>query len=121
MRISLLAATLLLTLPAATLAQTSMPSATSASTPTYLTAAINDPARQADREEDGRRQVAAVVTFAQVKPGDKVLELVPSTGYWTRVFSAIVGPSGNVYTIWPQEMMQHLVKGYATWQPWSPR
>ena len=62
------------------------------------------------------RQAAAVVTFTQIKPGDKVLELVPGSGYWTRVFSAIVGNSGHVYTIWPQEMMAHLVKGYTNWK-----
>lgn len=119
MRISPMAAMLLLALPAATLAQTATPSttpATSASTPAYVTAAINDPARQADRKDDGRRQAAAVVTFAQIKPGDNVLELVPGSGYWTRVFSAIVGNSGHVYTIWPQEMMEHLVKGYTNWK-----
>ena len=119
MRISLIVTMLLLALPTATLAQTAPASTTpttSASTPAYVTAAINDPERQADRKDDARRQIAAVVTFAQVKPGDKVLELVPGGGYWTRVFSAIVGASGHVYTIWPQEMMQHLIKGYANWQ-----
>ena len=115
MRSSLIASMLLLALPAATLAQTKAP-ATSGSTPAYVTAAINDSARQADRKDDARRQIAAVTTFAQIKPGDRVLELVPGSGYWTRVFSAIVGASGHVYTIWPQEMMSHLAKGYANWQ-----
>ncbi|MEI7038333.1 class I SAM-dependent methyltransferase [Fulvimonas yonginensis] len=71
--------------------------------PPYLTAAINDPSRQADRKDDARRKIAAVMAFAQVKPGDKVLELIPGGGYFTRVFSGIVGPQGHVYAVWPNE------------------
>ena len=110
MRVPLLAA-LLLTLPvhafaAAPAGQTE---------PAWLSAAINDPARAADKHDDARRQLAAVMRFAEVKPGDKVLELVPGSGYWTRVFSVIVGPQGHVYTTWPKEMMSHLEKGFALW------
>jgi predicted methyltransferase len=32
-----------------------------------------------------------------------VLELIPGSGYFTRVFSAIVGPKGHVYVVWPNE------------------
>jgi predicted methyltransferase len=119
MRISLIAAMLLLALPAATQAKSATPATmpvTSAPTPAYVTAAINDPARQADSKDDARRQIAAVVAFAQIKPGDKVVELVPGSGYWTRVFSALVGAGGHVYTVWPQEMIGHLAKSYANWQ-----
>jgi predicted methyltransferase len=71
--------------------------------PPYLTAAINDPGRQADRADDARRKIAQVMAFAQVKPGDKVLELIPGSGYFTRVFSGVVGPKGHVYALWPDE------------------
>ena len=37
-----------------------------------------------------------------MKPGDKVLDLIPGSGYWTRIFSRLVGPSGKVYAVWPQ-------------------
>lgn len=84
--------------------------------PAYVTRAINDPARQPDKADDARRKIAAVMTFAEVKPGDEVLELAPGSGYWTRVFSAIVGPSGHVYTVWPNEFMKHSSKSYANWQ-----
>ncbi|WP_437343399.1 class I SAM-dependent methyltransferase [Rhodanobacter geophilus] len=95
-----------------------MPAAQSGgqSIPAYVTAAIKDPARAADTKDDARRQMAAVMTFAQVKPGATVLELVPSSGYWTRVFSAIVGPGGHVYTVWPDEMGKYSAKSYANWQ-----
>lgn len=85
--------------PAAHAAQVGMHHAT----PAYLTAAIDDPARQADRSNDDRRKLAQVMAFAQVKPGDKVLELIPGSGYFTRVFSGVVGPKGHVYALWPNE------------------
>lgn len=88
--------------------------ASDAKAPAYVTAAVQDPARQADATNDTRRQIVAVMTFAQVKPGQKVLELVPGTGYWTRVFSVIVGPQGHVYTVWPDEMAKYSAKGYAS-------
>ena len=85
-------------------------------TPAYVTVAINSPARKDDAANDARRHVADVMTFAKVKPGQKVLELVPGSGYWTRVFSAIVGPRGHVYTVWPKEMEKYAAKSLANWQ-----
>lgn len=83
-----------------------------AQVPAYVTAAMNDPARAADRVNDGRRRMADVLVFAAVKPGDSVLELVPGSGYWTRAFSRIVGVTGRVYTMWP-EQMQNLAPVHA--------
>ena len=71
--------------------------------PAVVAKAVADPARKADAANDPRRKVAQVMAFAQVKPGQKVLELIPGSGYFTRVFSAIVGPQGHVYTVWPNE------------------
>lgn len=113
MRLTVLAALLALTLPPAVPAMPAAPS--SATVPAYVTTAMNDPARGTDSKDDARRQMAAVMVFAEVKPGQKVLELVPGGGYWTRVFSGIVGPQGHVYTIWPKEMMSHLDKNFAKW------
>jgi len=68
-----------------------------------LDAALADPARRADRDvTDARRKPAELIAFAGVKPGDKLLDLIPGNGYWTRIFSKIVGPSGKVYSVWPQ-------------------
>ncbi|MEW9570807.1 class I SAM-dependent methyltransferase [Rhodanobacter sp. Si-c] len=115
MRPTVLAALLVLAPPTAASAMPAVQSGSQA-VPAYVTAAINDPARAADTKDDARRQMAAVMTFAQVKPGEKVLELVPASGYWTRVFSAIVGPHGHVYTVWPDEMAKYSAKSYANWQ-----
>lgn len=97
-------------MPAATAAETK------STTPAYITAALNDPARKDDAANDDRRKTAAVMAFTKVKPGQKVLELVPGSGYWTRVFSAIVGPKGHVYTVWPNEMEKYAAKSLANWQ-----
>src|SRR3954449_900859 len=68
-----------------------------------LDAALADPQRAAQREAaDARRKPGPLIALAGVKPGDKVLDLIPGTGYWTRIFSKIVGPEGKVYAVWPQ-------------------
>lgn len=72
-------------------------------------AAIADPTRGADRDEDARRQPLALLTLAGVRQGDKVFELIPGTGYFTRMFSHVVGPAGHVYAVWPQQYAQYSV------------
>jgi len=52
---------------------------------------------QANVALDARRKPAEMLTFAGVKPGDKVLEFVPGGGYVTRLLAKIVGPAGHVY------------------------
>ncbi|MFI4920967.1 MAG: class I SAM-dependent methyltransferase [Gammaproteobacteria bacterium] len=86
------------------------------STPAYVTAAINDPARKDAAVDDAHRKIADVMTFAQVKPGQKVVELIPADGYWTKVFSGIVGTQGHVYTIWPDQYQEYVNESYAEWQ-----
>ncbi len=71
--------------------------------PDYVAKAVADPARAQDAKNDERRKVAAIVAFSAAKPGDKVLELIPGGGYFTRVFSKVVGPQGRVYAVWPTE------------------
>jgi predicted methyltransferase len=65
-------------------------------------AAADDPARAADRALDAHRHGPELMGFAKVRRGDKVLELIPGGGYFTRLFSLMVGPAGHVYAIWPQ-------------------
>lgn len=71
--------------------------------PPYVRAAVNDPARSQDASADARRKITDVMVFSEVKPGQKVLELIPGSGYFTRVFSGIVGAHGHVYALWPNE------------------
>ena len=81
--------------------------AKSGALPAYVSAAVADPGRAADSKDDSRRHVAEIVAFSGVKPGDSVLELVPGSGYWSRVFSKIVGPEGHVYGAVPEPMKQY--------------
>ncbi|HEX6374714.1 MAG TPA: methyltransferase [Allosphingosinicella sp.] len=63
-------------------------------------AILADPIRpEADRARDADRRPAELVAFAGVRPGDKVAELAPGGGYFTRVLSGVVGPDGRVYAI----------------------
>lgn len=71
--------------------------------PANIAKAAADPARGADRDADARRHPAEVIAFAGVKPGDKVVDLIPGSGYFTRIFSGAVGSKGHVYMIWPNE------------------
>jgi predicted methyltransferase len=67
-----------------------------------LANAIADPARAASRPSDARRHPAELVALADLQPGQRVLDLIPGDGYWTRIFSKMVGPRGKVYAMWPQ-------------------
>ena len=53
------------------------------------------------RAADARRRPGEILAFTGVRAGDKVLDLIPGDGYWTRIFSRIVGPEGRVYAVWP--------------------
>ncbi|MGN6818867.1 MAG: class I SAM-dependent methyltransferase [Sphingomonas sp.] len=63
--------------------------------------ALADPARADQANDDARRQAAAVVAFSGVKPGWRVVDYLPGQGYWTRIFTGVVGPAGHVYALWP--------------------
>jgi predicted methyltransferase len=71
--------------------------------PAYVAAAVADKGRDADRDADARRHPGEVIAFSGVKAGDKVVDLIPGSGYFTKIFSKIVGPKGHVYMIWPDE------------------
>src|SRR5579872_3280751 len=65
--------------------------------PKYIAAAVAESNRPAaDTGRDANRKPAETLAFAGVKPGDKVLELAPGRGYFTRLLSAVVGPDGRV-------------------------
>jgi predicted methyltransferase len=71
--------------------------------PDYVAKAVADPGRAQDAQNDARRKGAEIVAFSSAKPDDRVLELIPGGGYFTRVFSKVVGPQGRVYAVWPTE------------------
>jgi predicted methyltransferase len=69
----------------------------------YIAAAVADPGRGDQKDVDARRHPAEVIAFSGVKPGDKVVDLIPGSGYFSKIFSKAVGPKGKVYMIWPNE------------------
>jgi predicted methyltransferase len=68
--------------------------------PQYVTDAVASSTRpDKDRDRDANRKPGPVIAFAGIKPGQKVAELMPGGGYFTRIFCQIVGRKGHLYTI----------------------
>jgi predicted methyltransferase len=79
-----------------------------------LETAIRDPARPAtDTARDVDRKPVESLVFAGVKPGDKVADYAAGAGYFTRLFAAVVGPTGHVYSSVPNSLFKYpnIVKG----------
>ncbi len=77
--------------------------------PLSATAATQDSATStvaerpaADVARDAERKPAEMMEFAQVKPGQTVVDFMPGKGYFTRLFSTAVGAQGAVYSVVPQ-------------------
>ena len=69
-----------------------------------ITAALADASRPAaDKARDAERKSAEVTAFSGIKAGDKVADIWPGGGYYTRIFSSLTGPSGHVYMFIPSE------------------
>lgn len=70
-----------------------------------ITAAVADSTRPAkDAQQDSSRHPAELIAFAKVKPGDVVVDVWPGGGYWSRMFSTVVGPKSKVYAYVPAEI-----------------
>jgi predicted methyltransferase len=72
-----------------------------AETKAAVTKALADPARADQAVDDARRKALESVVFSGVGPGDSVVDYLPGKGYWTRIFTGVVGPKGHVYPMWP--------------------
>lgn len=63
-----------------------------------ITSAVADAARpEADRARDADRKPAELVALIGLQPGAKIADMLPGGGYFTRIFSKVVGPTGVVY------------------------
>jgi predicted methyltransferase len=85
-----------------------------------ITSAVTDPARpEGDRNRDAARKPVESLQFAGVKPGDAVADFNASGGYFTRLFSDVVGSRGHVYAIEPVEIQQYIAKSTAELQGYA--
>ena len=76
-----------------------------------IDAAIADTTRPAaDRDRDAERKPAEMLAFAGVKPGMVVIDMIPGGGYFTRLFSDVVGPTGKVVAYAPDEFLAKYAK-----------
>lgn len=63
-----------------------------------LHAVLADPSRtDEDRAADERRKPLELLEFAQVRPGQNVLDLATGGGYTTQLLALAVGPGGSVW------------------------
>lgn len=81
---------------------TNTASAQSSSYASLYADAVADPKRPAEEvARDALRHPADILAFAQVAPGDKIADIRPGAGYFSRLFSDVVGPTGRVYAFVP--------------------
>ncbi len=74
--------------------------AAQAATPANISAAVADTGRpEADTKRDADRKPAEMLEFAGIKAGQKVADFIPGGGYFTRIFSKAVGPTGKVFAV----------------------
>ena len=89
--------------------------------PADIAKALADKVRPAKALElDQSRKTAEVLGFADVKPGQKVADLMPGAGYYTILFSDLVGPTGKVFAVVPSEFLKfgpRATDGVAALQP----
>lgn len=70
-------------------------------------AAVADPTRPPeDKARDADRKPAEMLAFAGLQPGMTVIDMIPGGGYFTRLFSSAVGPTGKVFAYVPDEMLK---------------
>src|ERR1700744_1970813 len=79
-----------------------------------ISLALNDKTRpRTDRSRDIRDHSEEMVRFGRVGPGAVVADFLPFRGYWTRLFSSIVGDTGQVYPTVPSDLLrvERIAKG----------
>jgi predicted methyltransferase len=79
--------------------------------PANIVASVSDRARPpADVARDAALRPAQLLAFAGVRPGARVVDLIPAGGYFTRLLSKAVGPNGKVYAYVPDELTRQAAR-----------
>lgn len=85
--------------------------------PANILASVSDPARPAsDVARDIALRPGQLLAFAGVRPGHRVVDLIPASGYFTRLLSKAVGPRGIVYAYVPDELTRQAARDPAVAQ-----
>lgn len=75
--------------------------------------AVTDPRRPANEvERDPLRHPIDMLAFIGLRPGDRIADIRPEEGYFTRLFAPVVGPQGRVYAFVPTRTAER-ENGYA--------
>ena len=85
-------------------------------------AAVADSSRpDSDTTRDADRKPEQTLAFSGIKPGDQVADYVADSGYFTRLFSSVVGSKGHVYAVEPTAFFkfEHFVKAVAELQAYA--
>ena len=70
-----------------------------------IAAAVSESHRPAaDRQRDALRNPAYLISLTRLKRGQRVADVAPGKGYFTRIFSRVVGSKGQVWAIVPSEL-----------------
>ncbi|MGH1557073.1 class I SAM-dependent methyltransferase [Caulobacter segnis] len=92
---------------ASVLAALALGATASAEVPANIAKALADPSRPAaDTARDAARHPGEILALAEVKPGDTVVDYIMGGGYFTRILSGAVGPTGVVYAFQPAEFIK---------------
>jgi len=80
------------------------PKSDGALTAADYTPILADPGRpDADKNDDAARKPAEVLAFAQIRPGDTVLEMEAGRGWYSELLSGAVGPNGKLIVQYPPQ------------------
>lgn len=72
--------------------------------PDAYAAALAGPNRpEADRARDSLRRSADMLAFMRLGPGDVIADIRPEEGFFSHLFSPVVGPTGHVYAFVPNQ------------------
>jgi predicted methyltransferase len=74
----------------------------------FANSQLADPRRPEEQIKlDAVRKPGQLMSFAQLRAGDKLVDFMPGNGYFTRLFSNVVGAGGHVYAFLPAEQLMN--------------
>src|SRR6478672_5228824 len=70
---------------------------------TYAAAVADSRRLPEEVARDPLRKPADMLAFARLAPGQAIADIRPEEGYFTRLFAPVVGPTGHVYAVVPNQ------------------